>query len=64
MCFSMFLIFVERTLRVNPGERPSAKDLCELIEALAMALSIDLSKPVGNLELPQLSGFSLSGIQF
>lgn len=40
------------------------KDLCRQVETLAATLSIDLSKPVENLELPQLSTFCSSGIWF
>uniref|UniRef100_A0A0R3RS94 Protein kinase domain-containing protein n=1 Tax=Elaeophora elaphi TaxID=1147741 RepID=A0A0R3RS94_9BILA len=52
---------IQAALRVNPRERPNVKDLCERIESFATASSIDLSKPVENLELPQLSTFCSSG---
>ncbi|VIO89134.1 Uncharacterized protein BM_BM12611 [Brugia malayi] len=53
--------FIQATLRVDPRERPNMEDLCERVEALATALSIDLSKPVENLELLQLSTCCSSG---
>ncbi|KAM3727404.1 Cyclin-G-associated kinase [Dirofilaria immitis] len=52
---------IQTTLQVDPRERPNAEDLCERVEALAAALCIDLSKPVENLDLPQLSAFCSSG---
>ncbi|EJD76533.1 kinase domain-containing protein [Loa loa] len=48
---------IQTTLRVDPRERPNMVDLCERVEALAAALSVDLSKPVENLELPELAAF-------
>ncbi|VDO29984.1 unnamed protein product [Onchocerca flexuosa] len=51
---------IQATLQVDPRLRPNAEDLCERVEALAAALYIDLSKPIENLELPQLPTFCSS----
>ncbi|VDK77063.1 unnamed protein product [Litomosoides sigmodontis] len=53
---------IQSALQVNPRDRPNAVDLCERVEAFAAASSIDLSEPVENLELPQLSAFCSSGL--
>ncbi|VDM11208.1 unnamed protein product, partial [Wuchereria bancrofti] len=55
-------LFLEATLRIDPRERLNMEDLCERVEVLATALSIDLLKPVENLELPQLSTSCSSGL--
>uniref|UniRef100_A0A1I8EZ43 Other/NAK/GAK protein kinase n=1 Tax=Wuchereria bancrofti TaxID=6293 RepID=A0A1I8EZ43_WUCBA len=53
---------IQATLRIDPRERLNMEDLCERVEVLATALSIDLLKPVENLELPQLSTSCSSGL--
>ncbi|RCN43925.1 kinase domain protein [Ancylostoma caninum] len=44
------LPIIESCLKADPLMRPGAKDLVERTEALAVALDIDLSKPVSNVD--------------
>ncbi|CAJ0610271.1 unnamed protein product [Cylicocyclus nassatus] len=45
---------IESCLKADPVRRPGAKDLVERTEALSVALNIDLSKPVINVDTPLL----------
>ncbi|VDM98156.1 unnamed protein product [Thelazia callipaeda] len=56
--FTIMHQLIQKTLKVDPRERPLINDLCERIEKLAVTLAVDLSKPIENLQLPLLSPVS------